>query len=330
MGMYKSEYYNDTLQHHGVKGMKWGVRKKRESSGGRRKGSDSKKKLKQQIQSITNVNKQVGNNKVINAISEKAYAAWGKANPREFQYTVKRKLNRTSDTDKAVYDLAIDGMRKTGVVPLDQGVKNIIEKNGIEKHKSTKYTNLSDDDISKFKKYTDAAVYSRTVNAYLATGEPPHISGKANDLKKSLSKNSLNDTTVFRSTSLKFSTNGVAKKLDQYGEKELSTMFENFDKNFKGKSFKENRIYSTSTSPNFAIDTWRKVNPNAAKNYNAYMVIDTKNCPGILADARTSNGKKLVNTRSNQEAILAPNEMVYKKMAYDRDRNMFALYMEAR
>ena len=112
-------------------------------------------------------------------------------------------------------------------------------------------------------------------------------------------------------------------------EKELEQMFSAASKNFSGKSLKENRVFSTSTSPLFAIDTWRKVNPTAAKTYNTYMIINTKNCPGLLADGQTSTGKALVNTRSNQEAILAPNKLTYKKLEFDKERGMFAVTMEA-
>ena len=112
-------------------------------------------------------------------------------------------------------------------------------------------------------------------------------------------------------------------------EDELKKAFSGFSKNFAGKSLNENRIFSTSTSPLFAIDTWRKVNPTAAKTYNTYLIIKTKNCPGILADGRTNDGKKLVNSRSNQEAILAPNKLTYKKMEFDKERGMFAVTVEA-
>ena len=122
--------------------------------------------------------------------------------------------------------------------------------------------------------------------------------------------------------------NGIVR-LDMMSEKELEQMFSAASKNFSGKSLKENRVFSTSTSPLFAIDTWRKVNPTAAKTSNTYMIINTKNCPGLLADGKTSTGQALVNTRSNQEAILAPNKLTYKKMEFDKERGMFAVTMEA-
>ena len=121
----------------------------------------------------------------------------------------------------------------------------------------------------------------------------------------------------------------MAKKLDTMSEEELAETFGKMSRNFVGKATKENRVFSTSTSPLFAIDTWRAVNPTAASTYNTYMIINTKKCPGILADGRTSKGDKLVNTRSNQEAILAPNRLVYRKLEYDKKRKMFAITVDA-
>ena len=59
------------------------------------------------------------------------------------------------------------------------------------------------------------------------------------------------------------------------------------------------------------------------------MIIHCKKCPGILADGKTSNGRSLVNTRSNQEAILAPNNITYRKFEFDKERNMFAITVDA-
>ena len=110
---------------------------------------------------------------------------------------------------------------------------------------------------------------------------------------------------------------------------EKEKMFSQMSKNFNGKSTKENRVFSTSTSPLFAIDAWREVNPTAAASYNTYMVINCKKCPGVLADGKTSDGKHLVNTRSNQEGILAPNKLTYRKMEFDKKRGMFAITVDA-
>lgn len=123
--------------------------------------------------------------------------------------------------------------------------------------------------------------------------------------------------------------NGVAKKLDSFDEQELQGLFSGLSNNFSGKSNKENRVFSTSTSPLFAIDTWRSVNPTAASTYNTYMIINCKGTPGVLADGKTSDGKSIVNTRSNQEAILAPNKLTYRKLEFDKERNMFAITVDA-
>lgn len=304
--------HEEYLNHYGVKGMKWGVRKQYEPKGNRSarilKDNESKFRAK---------------------VRETSYAVASKINPRELKYSVKRATTIHRDADEEYEKLIYNSMKESGTVPTNQKLLDVLNRQGIKRHKEAKYDNIDDSDIQRFKKYTDAAVYSRTINTYLATGQPEHVSQKAKELKDSIGKNQISNQVVFRSTNLKFSTNGLGKKLDALGEEELRKSFESFNRNFKGKSFKENRIYSTSTSPEFAIDTWRKVNPNAAKTYNAYMIIDCKGTPGVLADGRTKSGNKLVNTRSNQEAILAPNKMTYERLTWDKDRQMFAIYMRA-
>lgn len=303
--------YTDELKHHGVLGMKWGVRRYQNKDG--TLTSKGKIRIEQAKRGLV----------------ETRYAIGNKLHPKENMYMVKRTLNRPTATEKQLALLEIEKSKQTGLVTTNAKSINAIDKAGIEKHKSIKYDNLTDDDIKQFKKYTDAAVYSRAVNGYLAIGTPKEIAEKAENLKKSLSKNSVKDQVVYRSCNLKFSTDGMAKKLETYGEAELTKVFNDMSSNFKNKSLNENRIYSTSTSPSFAIDTWRKVNPTAAKTYNTYLIINCKNTPGIYADARTSNGKKLVNTGSNQEVILAPNKMTYKKITYDQERKMYAIHMDA-
>ena len=288
----------ELLLHYGVKGMKWGVRKRVESSGRRAKAT--------------------------------AYAVGAKLNPREAKYTLKRTFTKPSALDSEVASLVESQTRKTGVLTSNEKLIESVNRQGMQAHKNAKYDNLTTEDIKGLKKYTDAAYYSRAINTYLATGEgTPDIQQRAAELKTTLGKNQITNQTVYRSTALKFSTQGLSNKLDQYGEEDLSKIFNQFESNFKGKSIKENRVYSTSTSPSFAIDTWRKVNPNAAKSYNSYLVIDCKGTPGVLADGRTTKGEKIVNTRSNQEGILAPNKMTYRKLSWDAERQMFAVYMDA-
>lgn len=312
---------NYYLTHYGILGMKWGVRRY-QNKDGTRTALGKKRQSHDRVLGPESTFK--------SKIRETRYIIGNRLNPREHKYTIKRAFTKENQTDKNIARMIEEQTRKTGVLTSDPKLISTIDKTGIVSHKNAVYENLNKTDIDRMKKYTSAAIFSRTINTYLATGEPSHVADEAQKLKDSISKNRVNNLTVYRSTNLKFSTEGLSKKLDQMGESELSKTFDSFNKNFKGKSFSENRIYSTSTSPTFAIDTWRKVNPNAAKTYNSYMVINCKNTPGILADGRTSNGGKIVNTRSNQEAILAPTKMTYTKLAWDAEREMFVINMDAR
>lgn len=313
--------FDNVLEHYGVKGMKWGVRRTPEQLG--RARSSRKEKGKKSSSSRDPLKNPM------TAVKSKLFAIGVNFAPRELSYGVKRALSNPSSDDHALAKAAMDSAKKRGVLPNNKKLNDAIEKVGIEKHKEAVYDNLDDVDIDRFKKYTNAAWYSRSINSNLATGKPPEYTQRANELKASLSKNKISDTTLYRSTSLNFSFNGVAKKLESMTEAELAKSFDSFSKNYKGKTFKENRVFSTSTSPNFAIDTWRQVNPNAAANYNTYMIINTKGAPGILADGRTSKGSKLVNTRSNQEGILAPSRMRYESLTYDQARGMFVITVTA-
>lgn len=307
-----------SIEHHGVKGQKWGVRKRRDT--GSRESTSALSEAKVKAMSGAHAVKE-------KAISG-AYGLGVHLAPREYKYSIKRALNKVGENVSYTADSTLKLASLSGKLPSNKAAMDAIEKVGIEKHKNAKY-NLDAKDLGRLKAYTNAARYSRNINSYLATKEPKSYQTRADALKKTLDKTSVSDTTVFRSCNLKFSFNGVAKKLDTMDESSLLKSFDSFSKNYKGKTFKENRVFSTSTSPNFAIDTWRKVNPTAAKSYNTYMIIKTDKCPGLLADGRTTKGEKLVNTRSNQEAILAPDRMRYDSLAYDKQRGMFAITVTA-
>jgi hypothetical protein len=237
--------------------------------------------------------------------------------------------NRANDDVKLLADYTLAAVHREGTLPTNQKALKAVESVGIEAHKRAVYNNLGKSDLENLKTYTDSARYSRGVNGYLAIGDPKAYAEEAAKLKQTLSKNSVDNLTVYRSCNLKFSVNGVAKKLNSSDEDEMKSLFSGLSNNFSGKANRENRIFSTSTSPLFAIDTWRAVNPTAAKTYNTYMVINCKKCPGLLADGKTSEGKSLVNTKSNQEAILAPNKLTYRKLEFDQERQMFAITVDA-
>lgn len=288
------------LYHYGVKGMHWGVTR-----------TDAQ---------LSNVKK---------SVERKVYSVAAQANPREMKYKVRKLANKVNDDIQLLADYTLAAVHRDGVLPSNPRALKAIESVGIATHKKAVYHNLDDNDLKNLKTYTDSARYSRGVNGYLAIGDPKAYAEDAAKLKKTLRKNKVDDVTVYRSCNLKFSANGIAKKADQIDDEEMKSMFAGLSNNFSGKSNKESRVFSTSTSPLFAIDTWRAVNPTAAKTYNTYMVINCKGCPGVLADGKTSTGKSLVNTRSNQEAILAPEKLTYRKLEFDEQRQMFAITVDA-
>jgi hypothetical protein len=294
--------YNNELRHFGVKGMRWGHHKA------------------QVTDSLSRVSTK---------IERKAYSIGAKINPRELKYKVRKVTNNVNDDVKLLADLTVNHVKQTGVLPSNHNALKAVESVGINEHSNKVYNNLNEQDLKNLKTYTDSARYSRSVNGYLAIGEPKNYAKEADKLKQTLRKNEVHDQVVYRSCNMQFSVNGIAKKFETMNDNEKEQMFSQLSRNFAGKSTKENRVFSTSTSPLFAIDTWRAVNPTAASTYNTYMIINCKGTPGVLADGKTSDGKALVNTRSNQEAILAPNKLTYRKLEFDKERNMFAITVDA-
>jgi hypothetical protein len=296
--MWKYNYSNE-LKHYGVLGMHWGHHKP-----------------------ATDIN-------TSSSLERTAYSIGAKLNPRELKYKIRKMVNNPNSDSKSLAEYTKVATEQLGVLPTNKNALRAIESMGIAEHAKKVYNNFNKDDLQNLKTYTDSARYSRSVNGYLAIGDPKAYAREAEKLKHTLQKNSIDNQTVYRSCNLKFSVNGIAKKLDSIDEQEMSSLFSGLSNNFSGKSLKENRVFSTSTSPLFAIDTWRSVNPTAASTYNTYMIINCKKCPGVLADGKTSDGKSLVNTRSNQEAILAPNKLTYRKLEFDKERNMFAITVDA-
>ena len=295
------QVYNDELYHYGKLGMRWG----RHTLKNKDQSQHTSKRMEKTV-----------------------YALGAKLNPRELKYKVKKVTNKVDNDVKLLANTTINNTKQNGVITTNNKSLKAIESIGIATHKKAVYDNLNESDIKNLKTYTDSARYSRNINGYLAIGTPKDYAEAAGKLKQTLNKNSVDNQTVYRSCNLKFTTNGIAKKTNAMTDEEKEQMFSQMSKNFSGKTVKENRVYSTSTSPLHAIDTWRAVNPTAS-TYNTYMIINCKKCPGILADGKTSNGKSLVNTRSNQEAILAPNKLTYRKLEYDKERNMFAITVDA-
>ena len=67
-----------------------------------------------------------------------------------------------------------------------------------------------------------------------------------------------------------------------------------------------------------------------SRGVNGYLAIgDPKAYAEAAEKLKTTTGKALVNTRSNQEAILAPNKLTYRKLEFDKERNMFAITVDA-
>ena len=295
------KYNNTEIYHFGIKGMQWGHHK------AQIKNIASKTSLKAE---------------------ETAYSLGAKINPKELKYKIRKLTNNPNADSKLLAEYTSMSTKQSGILPLNKRALKAIETMGILAHKKAVYNNLDNNDLENLKLYTNSARCSRRVNSYLAIGQPKTYAAEAEKIKNTLRKNTVDNQTVYRTCNLKFSVNGITKKLNSIDENEMKNTIKKMSKNFSGKTGKENRIYSTSTSPLYAIDTWRAINPTASE-YNTYMIMNCKKCPGVLADGKTSDGRSLVNTRSNQEAILSPNKITYKKIEFDEERNMFAITVDA-
>jgi len=147
-------YAND-LKHFGIKGMKWGHRKKTNKA-----------------------------SSVSSKVEKGVYAIGAKVNPRETKYKLRKLTNKTNDDVKSLADLTLTSLHVNGKLPSNEKALKAIESVGIQKHKDAKYSNLDHRDLQNLKTYTDSARYSRSVNGFLAIGTPKEYAAEAAKLKK--------------------------------------------------------------------------------------------------------------------------------------------------
>lgn len=144
MQVYNDEY----LYHYGVLGMKWGHRKAKKESAVSKTSSRAEKAV---------------------------YSLGAKINPRELKYKIRKVTNKVNDDIKLLSDLTINHVKQTGALPNNKKALEAIESVGITSHKNATYNNLDRNDLQNLKAYTDSARYSRSVNGYLAIGDPKGI-----------------------------------------------------------------------------------------------------------------------------------------------------------
>ena len=163
------QVYNDEIYHVGVMGMKWGHHK---------------------LQSID------PNHHISKRLEKTVYALGAKVNSREFKYKIRKATNKVNDNIKTLSDLTAQSVLNKGILPSNKNALKAIESVGIEAHKKAVYNNLDHKDLQNLKTYTDSARYSRSVNGYLAIGDPKSYAQEAAKLKATLHKNNVDNQTV--------------------------------------------------------------------------------------------------------------------------------------
>ena len=147
------QVYNDEhLTHFGIKGMHWGHHKR-------------------QIESLAS--------RVGTKIERTAYSIGAQINPREFKYKIRKLTNNVNSDVKLLADLTLNHVKQNGILPNNHNALKVIESVGINAHKNSVYNNLDHQDLKNLKTYTDSSRYSRSVNGYLAIGDPKAYAGEA-------------------------------------------------------------------------------------------------------------------------------------------------------
>lgn len=137
-------YESDALCHHGIKGMKWGRRKQRVSTGTRRSSSSSKKAVKTQAKKnkiLTDSRKQtlkaVGKTALKVAGSVAATAALGYVGSMAFselsrEYNIYKKNQAASNIGKSAREGDLSGIVENTGQYLDYGTRNSSVRSDIE------------------------------------------------------------------------------------------------------------------------------------------------------------------------------------------------------
>ena len=109
------EHYNDFLYHHGVKGMKWGVRKQKESSGGVKLSRRERKTLKKEAKKLNRkqyrLAKEKANDKYLKK-TEKYHKA--ESDVYDSYYKEKDRIRKEAEGRQSVIDFASKNKNSDG------------------------------------------------------------------------------------------------------------------------------------------------------------------------------------------------------------------------
>ena len=131
-----SDYLNhyNYIQHHGIKGMKWGVRRF-QNKDGTRTSAGKKRQTHDKVLGVDSALKA--------KLRETRYSIGNRLNPREHKYAIKRTFTKENQTEKSITRMVEEQSRNTGVLTSDPKLISMIDKSGIVSHKNTVYENLN-------------------------------------------------------------------------------------------------------------------------------------------------------------------------------------------